>query len=114
VYDPQGTSTTIASQGGGLGAKTGLYAMRGRNNKQCLELRGDETNAITSVQKDNLWNDGTRIRRLTPTECARLQGFPDDWCSELSDTQAYKCYGNAVTTNVVTAIGGKLLNLDRN
>jgi len=41
------------------------------------------------------------IRRLTPTECARLQGFPDDWCSDLSDTQQYKCYGNAVTTNVI-------------
>lgn len=45
--------------------------------------------------------ENTRIRRLTPIECARLQGFPDDWCSELSDTQAYKCYGNAVSVPVV-------------
>jgi len=50
------------------------------------------------------------IRRLTPVECARLQGFPDDWCSALSDSQAYKCYGNAVTVNVVQAIMSKLLN----
>ena len=49
-----------------------------------------------------------RIRRLTPIECARLQGFPDDWCASLSDSQAYKCYGNAVTVNVIEAIMGKL------
>jgi DNA (cytosine-5)-methyltransferase 1 len=53
--------------------------------------------------------DGTtycldRIRRLTPVEYARLQGFPDDWCSMLSDSAAYKCYGNAVTTNVICEI----------
>jgi len=50
----------------------------------------------------------TRIRRLTPIECARLQGFPDDWCVDLSDSQAYKCYGNAVTTNVITEIVKRL------
>jgi len=60
-----------------------------------------------------------RIRRLTPTECARLQGFPDNWCKngltkdgktvEISDTQQYKCFGNAVTTNAITAIGKQLL-----
>lgn len=49
------------------------------------------------------------IRRLTPTECARLQGFPDDWCSMLSDSQAYKCYGNAVTVNVIQDIMEKIL-----
>ena len=60
----------------------------------------------------------SRIRRLTPTECERLQGFPDGWTSEglvdgeiveISDTQRYKAMGNAVTTNVITAIGSKLL-----
>lgn len=45
-----------------------------------------------------------KIRRLTPVECARLQGFPDDWHKGLSDTQAYKCYGNAVTVNVIKSI----------
>jgi DNA (cytosine-5)-methyltransferase 1 len=53
---------------------------------------------IPSVYKD------ARVRRLTPTECERLQGFPDGWTEGLSDTQRYKCLGNAVTTNVVTAI----------
>jgi len=51
-----------------------------------------------------------RIRRLTPVECERLQGFPDNWTKygkdnePISDTQRYKCCGNAVTTNVITAI----------
>jgi DNA (cytosine-5)-methyltransferase 1 len=42
-----------------------------------------------------------KIRRLTPTECERLQGFPDGWTGGVSDTQRYKCLGNAVTVNVV-------------
>lgn len=60
-----------------------------------------------------------RIRRLTPVECERLQGFPDDWTKFginekggqyiISDSQRYKCLGNAVTTKVITAIAEKLL-----
>ncbi len=41
------------------------------------------------------------VRRLTPLECERLQGFPDGWTALLSDTQRYKCLGNAVTMYVV-------------
>ena len=41
------------------------------------------------------------VRRLTPIECERLQGFPDDYTSGHSDTQRYKMLGNAVTVNVV-------------
>jgi DNA (cytosine-5)-methyltransferase 1 len=48
------------------------------------------------------------IRRLTPLECERLQGFPDGWTEGVSDTQRYKMLGNAVTTNVVRAIGERL------
>lgn len=50
-----------------------------------------------------------RIRRLTPKECERLQGFPDDWTAGESDTQRYKMCGNAVTTNVITAVMERLL-----
>jgi DNA (cytosine-5)-methyltransferase 1 len=54
-----------------------------------------------------------RIRRLTPLECERLQGFPDGWTEGISDTQRYKCLGNAVTVNVIEAIGRQLfLNLN--
>jgi DNA (cytosine-5)-methyltransferase 1 len=53
---------------------------------------------------------GKRIRKLMPIECERLQGFPDNWTQygvdgeEISDSQRYKCCGNAVTVNVVAVI----------
>ena len=50
-----------------------------------------------------------QIRRLTPTECERLQGFPDGWTEGVSDTQRYKTLGNAVTVNVIRDIMEKLL-----
>jgi len=52
----------------------------------------------------DLLKKGSRVRRLTPTECERLQGFPDGWTEGISDTQRYKCLGNAVTVNVIEAI----------
>jgi DNA (cytosine-5)-methyltransferase 1 len=51
---------------------------------------------------------GAKIRRLTPLECERLQGFPDNWTQGISDTQRYKCCGNAVTVNVIQAIMERL------
>jgi len=48
------------------------------------------------------------VRRLTPTECCRLQGFPDDWNDNVSDTQRYKQMGNAVTVNVIEWIGKRI------
>lgn len=60
----------------------------------------------------------TKIRRLTPIECERLQGFPDGWTKfgktidgkiiEISDTNRYKMLGNAVTVNVITWLGERL------
>jgi DNA (cytosine-5)-methyltransferase 1 len=49
------------------------------------------------------------VRRLTPTECERLQGFPDGWTEGLSDTARYKCLGNAVTVNVAEWIGKRIV-----
>lgn len=48
------------------------------------------------------------VRRLTPVECERLQGFPDDWTASQSDSQRYKQMGNAVTVNVAAYIGALL------
>lgn len=58
--------------------------------------------------------DKLRIRRLTPLECFRLQGFPDEMIDtartlKLSDSRLYKMAGNAVTVNVVEAIAHKLM-----
>lgn len=59
---------------------------------------------------------GGRIRRLTPRECLRLQGWADDRIDKIlaiqSDNQAYKQAGNGVTVNVVEAIGRRLAAVD--
>ena len=86
---------------------------RAEENKKMgrgFKENGDPAFILTGQDKHGVY-DGKRIRRLTPIECARLQGFPDDWCLGLSDTQAYKCYGNAVTVNVVKAIITGLIKL---
>jgi len=48
------------------------------------------------------------VRRLTPTECERLQGFPDGWTDGQADSHRYKQMGNAVTVNVIRWIGARL------
>jgi DNA (cytosine-5)-methyltransferase 1 len=50
-----------------------------------------------------------QIRKLTPTECERLQGFPDGWTEGISNSQRYKTLGNAVTVNVVRAVINNLI-----
>ena len=54
--------------------------------------------------QDNYVTQNGRVRRLTPRECARLQGFSDDFVIPVSDAQAYKQFGNAVTVNVSEAV----------
>lgn len=61
----------------------------------------------TGMQQHTLQN--SRVRRLTPTECERLQGFPDGWTEGVSDTQRYKTLGNAVTVNVIRDIFSKII-----
>ena len=58
-------------------------------------------------------NGKTAIRKLTPIECERLQGFPDNWTQGISDTQRYKCLGNAVTVNVVRYVYSLIKNHDQ-
>lgn len=52
------------------------------------------------------------VRRLTPVECCRLQGFPDDWNDNVSDTQRYKQTGNAVCVNVAEWIGRRIVEIE--
>ena len=73
-----------------------------RKNIQQLEPRTDnKTNCLTSVQKDNLLQSKSRIRRLTPTECERLQTVKDGYTAMVSDTQRYKMLGNGWTIDVI-------------
>lgn len=52
--------------------------------------------------------DGLKIRRLTPIECERLMGLPDNWTEGISDTQRYKCCGNGIVVNVVCEVVRRL------
>jgi DNA (cytosine-5)-methyltransferase 1 len=69
--------------------------------------RSGLTNGFKVINKNS-------IRRLTPIECERLQGFPDNWTrhgqelGEISDSQRYKMCGNAVTVDVVEAVAKKI------
>lgn len=59
--------------------------------------------------QDNYVTNNGRIRRLTPREAARLQGFPDDFIIPVSDTQAYRQFGNAVTVKVAYEVARSIL-----
>ena len=74
IYSPDGYSTTLSSQSGGLGGKTGMYLI-----------------------------DGT-VRKLYPRECARLMGFPDYFQYAKDISVAYKQFGNSVVVDVLQYI----------
>ncbi len=82
---------------------------------ESLEIK-DQTVDTSSLcgSSDLIQSLNKRIRRLTPIECERLQGFPDNWTEGVSDTQRYKMTGNAVSVPVIEAIGRKILSLDFN
>lgn len=50
-----------------------------------------------------------KYRKLTPLECERLNGFPDNWTSSLKDSQRYFVMGNALVTGIITKIGNELI-----
>ena len=96
------SSKTYAAQNGTL---------IGKDGQDAFTIRSSNPNGV---------NDGYRIRRLTPIECERLQGFPDDHTSlgnydgetkPMSNTQHYKQCGNAVTVDVVEAVAKKCIPL---
>lgn len=179
VYDPEGTSCTLSAQGGGMGAKTGLYTVteRGIHNlgnvtayenkntvwstgisrtltatdykhvpkvaiknatKQGYQMaevgdgidlaypesetrrgRVQPQRSNTLTTSDNLGvlvnGEPIRIRKLTPKECWRLQGFSDEQYEKAaavnSNSQLYKQAGNAVTVNVVEEIGRHIMEI---
>ncbi len=149
IYDADGISCTLSANGGGLGGKTGLYAVpvmnpsiknkkqNGRRIKEVGEpmftLTKTDVHGVAIMQKGrgynkgsiksevptitkNAWQEnnflieGCRIRKLTPKECWRLQGFDDKDVEKaieagVSDTQLYKQAGNSVTVNVIEVLG---------
>jgi len=81
--------------------------LKKRQNGRRFKENGDPSFTLTGQDKHGVMLD-SKIRRLTPTECERLQGFPDGWTEGVSDTQRYKTLGNAVTVNVIMAIMKRL------
>lgn len=79
IYSVRGKSINLTANGGGRGAKTGLY-------------------------KIDLPDGDYVIRKLTPIECERLQTFPDDYTIGVSNTQRYKALGNSWTVDVIVHI----------
>jgi len=79
-----------------------------RQNGRRFKEDGEPSFTLTGQDVHGVSN-GMKIRRLTPIECERLQGFPDNWTKGFSDTQRYKMMGNAVTVNVIEAIMGRLI-----
>jgi DNA-cytosine methyltransferase len=79
IYSTKGKSVAISANGGGRGAKTGLY----------------EVNEI--------------IRKLTPIECERLQSLPDNYTEGVSNTQRYKALGNAFNVDVIVHIFNQMI-----
>lgn len=74
VYNLNGKSICLSANGGGRGAKTGLYEIK------------------------------NMVRKLIPIECERLQGFPDNYTDCVSNTQRYKALGNSFTVPVIKHI----------
>lgn len=78
-----------------------------RQNGRRFKEEGEPSFTITKQDIHGVM-ENMKIRKLTPIECERLQGFPDNWTEGFSDTQRYKMMGNAVTVNVIKAIGENL------
>ena len=96
VRDLDGIAGTIVC--GGMGRERNLIV----DNRE-------HSMVPTTHIKGEINKDG--IRKMTPREWARLQGFPEDFKLELADTHLYKQFGNSVTVNVIEAIAREILKV---
>ena len=130
VYDPDGKSCTLGANGGGGGAKTGLYKIGTEtgliipeatkigyaiakdgdsvdisypNSKTRRGRVGNKVKNIMTTQSIGVVQN-QQIRKLTPIECERLQGLPDNYTEGIAMTNRYKCLGNAFNVDVVCCI----------
>lgn len=76
--------------------------------------RASQDNYVTDIINRNRFDDAegkriSNVRKLTPNECRKLQGFPNDWKFVVSDTQAYKQFGNAVTVDVAYKVAMQIV-----
>ena len=115
VFDPDGLSPTLCGESlykNGIKIAQPVLTpdrLNKRQNGRRMKEDGEPMFTLTAQDKHGVF-DGYDFRRLTPLETERLQAFPDEWTKfgengeEISDTQRYRCTGNAVTTSVITYI----------
>jgi DNA (cytosine-5)-methyltransferase 1 len=122
VYSEQGLAPTLKAKQQGLimvseGTKKG-YAEVNVGDSVNLSFPksktrrgrvGKEKAQTLDTQCNQGVFDGYRIRKYTPLECMRLQGFPDSFIKPCSDFQTYKQAGNSITVNVMKAVINQLL-----
>lgn len=123
IYDAEGISPCLDARMPKVVVRPCLTPDRieKRQNGRRFKEDGEESFTLTSQDKHGvLLDDGReiRIRKLTPKECFRLQGWTDDYFEKAqfvnSDSQLYKQAGNGVTVNVIEAIANKLMSTDYN
>ena len=71
-----------------------------RQNGRRMKEDGEPSFTVNTQDRHGVY-DGLRVRRFTPLECERLQGFPDNWTEGVSDRHRFTQMGNAVTVNVI-------------
>jgi DNA-cytosine methyltransferase len=110
IYSQEGKSVSLSANGGGRGAKTGLYLVNEYNKRVMIDKSGTlgTTMGRTAKQGYQVVDDKHSIlRKLHPIECERLQSMPDNWTNptgDISNTQRYKMCGNAFNVEVVAHI----------
>lgn len=120
VYSPEWKSISLSANGGGRGAKTGLYQIKLWNIYpkwwQAWNVYSSEWKSATLTHggrwaADNCWlyEVAPIIRKLTPIECERLQTLPDNWTEGISNTQRYKAIWNGWTVDVIAHIFSYLI-----
>ena len=115
IYNIHGKSVCLCGEGGGLGAKTGLYALpcltpdrlEKRQNGRRFKPSNSKFYTLTAMDKHGILTDNF-IRKLTPIECERLQTVPDNYTKIASDNQRYRMLGNGWTVDVIAHIFGGL------
>lgn len=112
IYNINGKSVTLIANGGGCGAKTGLYAIPCMNPDLVVKKQNgirfkepfSKFYTLTTIDKHGILI-GNYIRKLTPVECERLQGWPDNMTIGAgSDSARYKICGNGWTEPVIRHI----------